>query len=435
MGNNDNHSHHEYVVQLRKAVFGAAIGNMIEWFDYASYGYLATIIAVVFFAPGDKTAALLGAFAVFAVPFIIRPLGGIFWGHYGDKIGRRRTLIYTISIMSVATFCIGLLPSYAKVGVLAPVLLFLIRLLQGFAASGEYAGSASFIAEYAPNNKRGLLVSMVPASTAAGLMFAALITAILDYYLSPGALNSWGWRIPFLLALPLGIIGLTIRLRLEDTPVFKEMEEKTKQTNEDEKRGLAELGKYWKELIIAFGVVLLNAVGFYTILSYMPTYLMEQMHFSRLHGTLITLVTLFTYVFMLPLVGTLADHVGRKKVLMVTCVIFILATYPIFHLLAMGKFLAVLALFLLGACLAGNDGVLATFLTEMFPTSVRFTSFGLVFNTGNAIFGGTAPLMATYLIAKTGNEYAPAFYLIAAACVCLLALTQTHETANKELER
>ncbi|MFA7077323.1 MAG: MFS transporter, partial [Syntrophomonas sp.] len=174
-------SRHDRIAELRKAVFGAAIGNMIEWFDYASYGYLATIIAAVFFAPGDQTAALLGAFAVFAVSFIVRPIGGIFWGHYGDKLGRRRTLIFTITIMSVATFTIGLLPGYARVGVMAPILLLLIRMVQGFAASGEYAGSASFIAEYAPKEKRGLLVSMVPASTAAGLLFAALITSVLDY--------------------------------------------------------------------------------------------------------------------------------------------------------------------------------------------------------------------------------------------------------------
>jgi MHS family proline/betaine transporter-like MFS transporter len=415
---------------LFRAVFGAAIGNMIEWFDYASYGYLATIIAMVFFAPGDRTAALLGTFAVFAVSFIVRPIGGIFWGHYGDKIGRRRTLIYTITIMSIATFIIGLLPGYAKIGIWAPFILMLIRMVQGFAASGEYAGSASFISEYAPKGKRGLLVSMVPASTAGGLMFAALVTSILDYYLSPGAMQSWGWRIPFLLALPLGFGGLMIRLRLEDTPVFKEMEE----NEPDEDRGLKALKPYWGKLLIAFGIVLLNAVGFYTILSYMPTYLMEEVGFSRLHGTLITLVTLFTYVFILPLIGHLADLVGRKKVLMTTCIVFILFTYPIFHLLAQGGFWSVLALFLLGACLAGNDGVLATFLTEMFPTSIRFTSFGLTFNTGNALFGGTAPFVATFLIASTGNKFAPAFYLMAAAAICFVSLLQTTETAHKELQ-
>jgi MHS family proline/betaine transporter-like MFS transporter len=311
MINNDNRSE-QAESHLFKPVFGAAIGNMIEWFDYASYGYLATIIALVFFAPGDRTAALLGTFAVFAVSFIVRPIGGIFWGHYGDKIGRRRTLIYTITIMSLATFTIGLLPGYAKIGVWAPLALMLIRMVQGFAASGEYAGSASFISEYAPKGKRGLLVSMVPASTAAGLMFAALLTSILDYYLSPGAMQSWGWRIPFLIALPLGFGGLMIRLRLEDTPVFKELEEKDP---EDENRGLRALKPYWGKLLIAFGIVLLNAVGFYTILSYMPTYLMEEIGFSRLHGTLITLVTLFTYVLILPLIGHLADLVGRKRCL------------------------------------------------------------------------------------------------------------------------
>ncbi len=332
--------------------------------------------------------------------------------------------------MAIATFTIGLLPGYSVIGIWAPLLLMMIRMVQGFAASGEYAGSASFISEYAPKGKRGLLVSMVPASTAAGLMFAALVTSLLDYYLSSGALHSWGWRIPFLIALPLGYLGLFIRLRLEDTPVFKKLE---KAEPEEEKRGLRALKPYWKKILIAFGVVLLNAVGFYIILSYMPTYLMEEVGFSRLHGTLITLVTLFTYVFILPLIGHLADLVGRKRVLMTTCVFFVLFTYPVFLLLSQGGFWSILALFLLGAFLAGNDGVLATFLTEMFPTSVRFTSFGLAFNTGNALFGGTAPFVATYLIALTNNQFAPAFYLMAAATVCFISLIQTTETAHKDL--
>jgi MHS family proline/betaine transporter-like MFS transporter len=425
-----NSSKPDFSTGLKRAVFAAALGNAIEWFDYASYGYLAAIIATVFFAPGDRTAALLGAFAVFAVSFIVRPIGGLFWGHYGDKIGRRLTLIYTLTIMSLATFTIGLLPGYSVLGIWAPVLLMLVRMVQGFAASGEYAGSASFISEYAPKGQRGLLVSMVPASTAAGLMFAALLTSILDYYLSPGALHSWGWRVPFLLALPLGFGGLMIRLRLEDTPVFKEME---KAEPDDEERGIRALKPYWKKILVAFGIVMLNAVGFYIILTYMPTYLMEEVGFSRLHGTLITLVTLFTYVFILPIIGHLADRVGRKKVLITTCIVFVLFTYPIFLLLSQGGFWSILALFLLGASLAGNDGVLATFLTEMFPTSVRFTSFGLTFNTGNALFGGTAPFIATYLIALTGNKFAPAFYLMVAATICFISLIQTTETAHKEL--
>jgi len=415
---------------VKKAVVGAAIGNLIEWFDYASYGYLAVVIAAVFFAPGNETAALLAAFGVFSVSFIVRPIGGLIWGHFGDKIGRKRVLVMTISIMSLSTFAIGLLPSYAAIGLLAPLLLLVCRLVQGFSASGEYAGAASFIAEYAPDKKRGLLVSMVPASTAAGLMLAVIVVSLLEFNLTQEALYSWGWRIPFLLSGPLGIIGLLVRLKLEDTPIFTEMERTKTAPKQSMFKGVVQNRR---QIIIAFGIICLNAVGFYTILSYMPTYLTKELGFSITTGILITLVSLGTYVLVLPIVGMMADRVGRKPVLIAASLMFIVFTYPAFLLLSMGGAYAVLALVMLGFVLAGNDGVLATFLTEMFPTSIRFSAFALSFNTGNAIFGGTAPLVATFLIAVTGNTFAPAYYLMGAAVVAFIFLLMTKETANQPL--
>jgi MHS family proline/betaine transporter-like MFS transporter len=419
--------------EVRRAVFGAAIGNLIEWFDYASYGYLAAVIAAVFFAPGDETAALLATFAVFAVSFVVRPIGGLVWGHYGDKIGRQRVLALTIIIMSVGTFAIGLIPPYASIGLAAPLLLLLCRLVQGFSASGEYAGASSFIAEYAPPNRRGLLVSMVPASTAAGLVLGATIAVLLQTSLSEAALQSWGWRVPFLVAGPLGVVGLYIRLRLEDTPLFRELEREHHVAQAPVLTGLRE---NWKQILIAFGVICLNAVGFYMILSYMPTYLSQELGFDSVTATLTTIVSVATYVVFLPLVGTLADRVGRKPVLFGACVLFVLLTLPSFELLSLGGVVfAVLAQIVLGAILAGNDGVLATFLTEMFPTTVRYSSFALSFNLGNAIFGGTAPFVATFLISLTGNNFAPGFYLMAAAVVAFLALLFTKETAKRDLQQ
>ncbi|MGB4505102.1 MAG: MFS transporter, partial [Syntrophaceticus sp.] len=348
---------------VRRAALAASLGTAIEWFDYASYGYLAVIIASVFFPPGDQTAALLSTFAVFAISFIVRPIGGVVWGHYGDKLGRKLTLMLEVTIMSLSTFCIGLIPSYAKIGIWAPTLLLICRVVQGFSASGEYAGAASFLAEFAPSNKRGLLVSLVPASTAFGLMSGALIVAILEFNLTEAALYSWGWRIPFLLALPLGLIVLYMRTKLEDTPVFIEMQEKAKASKQDDESSIeagsfAGVMKHKKNVLRAFGIVLLNAVGFYTLLSYMPTYLIEEVGYSKIQGTLITLVTLITYTIMLPIVGSIADRVGRKPVLMTACVLFLIFAYPTFHLLSKGLAFSILALILLGAMLAGNDGVL-----------------------------------------------------------------------------
>lgn len=418
---------------VKRAVFGAAFGNMVEWFDYASYGYLAATIAAVFFAPGNETAALLGAYAVFAISFVVRPIGGLVWGHYGDKVGRQRVLALTIIVMSLATFAIGFLPGHATIGIAAPLLLLLCRLVQGFSASGEYAGASSFIAEYAPANRRGLLVSMVPASTAAGLVLGATLASLLEYNLSQDALYSWGWRIPFLIAGPLGVIGLYIRLKLEDTPAFRALEREHEVAQAPVLRTIRD---NWRRILVAFGVICLNAVGFYMILSYMPTYLSEELGFDPVTAILTTIVSVSVYVLFLPFVGALADRVGRKPVMLGASVLFVLLTLPSFELLSLGGVTyAILAQVLLGAILAGNDGVLATFLTEMFPTTVRYTSFALSFNLGNAIFGGTAPFVATWLISLTSNNFAPGFYLMGAAVVAFVALLFTTETANRALQQ
>lgn len=414
--------------EIKRVVFGAGMGNLIEWFDYASYGYLATIIAAVFFAPGNERAALLGTFGVFAISFIARPIGGIVWGHYGDKLGRKRILVLTIILMSLGTFLIGLIPSYATIGMAAPLLLLLCRLLQGFSASGEYAGASLFIAEHAPKSRRGLLVSVVPASTAAGLLLGALTAAGLEFSLTEDALHSWGWRIPFLVSGPLGLIALYLRMKLEDTPAFQELDHEKPQDPV-----FMSIRQNWVKILVAFGVICLNAVGFYTILSYMPTYLSNELGFDSVKSILSTIASLGTYVIFLPIVGALADRVGRKPVLIGASILFILFSYPAFMLLSLGGVYAVLAQIFLGAILAGNDGVLATFLSEMFPTSVRFTCFGLSFNLGNAIFGGTAPFIATFLILQTNNNFAPAFYLMAAALIAFIALLKTKETANNSL--
>ncbi|MCM3653819.1 MFS transporter [Metabacillus litoralis] len=416
---------------MKQILGGSAFGNMIEWFDYASYGYLATIIAAVFFAPGDKTAALLSTFAVFALSFLVRPIGGLVWGHYGDRIGRKKVLILTMCMMSFSTFLIGLIPSYSSIGILAPILLLVCRIIQGFSASGEYAGASLMIAEHAPKHKRGLFVSMVPASTAAGMLLGAIVASVLEFTLTEPALHSWGWRIPFLLSLPLGLIGLYIRLKMEDSPVFTQMVEEKSSTKQI---GTMEgIRQNKKKILIAFGVICLNAIGFYIILSYMPTYLTTVLKFDSLQSTLTTIFSLLAYVIMLPLVGIITDKIGRKPVLITACVLFILLTYPIFSLMSLGGVFTITSMILLGAILACNDGVLATFLSEMFPTEVRYSGFALSFNTGNAIFGGTAPYVATFLIASTSNNFAPAFYLIAAAVIALLALMKTVETSNVSL--
>jgi MFS transporter, MHS family, proline/betaine transporter len=415
----------------RRVVAASFVGNFVEWFDYAVYGYLAATIATVFFPTSDRTTGLLLTFAVFAISFFVRPLGGLVWGSLGDRVGRRTALSYSILVMSAATFCIALLPTYAAVGLLSPVLLLVVRVVQGFSASGEYAGASSFLVEYAPRGRRGVYAAVVPASTAAGLLFGSLIAAGLTGLLSDPQMHSFGWRLPFLLAAPMGLVGRYIRYRLEDTPAFLALE----QDDEVARTPALEMFRvHRKALLLALGAALLNAVAFYVLLSYMPTYLSEELGFGETESFLATTVSLATYIGFIFLTGLASDRLGRRTMLLGASVLFIVFTVPAFALLDRAGFLVVVLLqVVLGAMLTLNDGTLPSFLAEIFPTKVRYSGFAVSFNVANAVFGGTAPFVATLLISSTGSHIAPAWYLVAAAAVSGLAVLMSPETSRDPL--
>ena len=416
---------------LRRAAFASFIGTFVEWFDYAVYGFLATVIAVVFFPATDTRSALMATYGVFALSFIVRPIGGVIWGHFGDKFGRKSTLTLSIFIMSSATFVIAFLPSYQTAGLAAPVLLLLTRLVQGFAASGEYAGAASFLAEHAPDRRRGIYTCLVPAGEAAGLLAASLFVALLHALLTTEQLQEWGWRLPFLLALPFGYVGVFIRRRLEETRHFKSLEAAH---HVPPAPVLELLGKHRRQVLIAFGGTLLNAVGFYLVLSYMPTYLATELGISETAAFLGSTIALTVYLTSIFVMGALSDRLGRKAVLIACSLLFAALTVPLFIVLSsvtftgLGStgFLAILGIWsLFGALLAMNGGTLPTLLCELFPTRVRYSGFALSFNAANALFGGTAPLIATWLIGASGSKLAPAWFLVAAALVTLVAIAMT----------
>jgi MHS family proline/betaine transporter-like MFS transporter len=421
---------------LRRAATASFMGNFVEWFDYAAYGYLATVIAAIFFPQSDKATGLLATFAVFALSFIVRPLGGLVWGHLGDRYGRRSALSWSILIMSVSTFCIGILPTTEHIGLWAPALLLLIRLVQGFSASGEYAGASAFLAEYAPRGKRGLYTSIVPASTAAGLLFGAVFVAALHALMSVEALNDWGWRLPFLLAAPFGLVGRYIRVNLQDTPKFLEMEQRLEAKECATPAPVRELlTRHRRSVAIGIGVTCLNAIAFYLLLSYMPTYLSTEMGMSERDSFVASSVSLATYIGLIFLMGRLSDRFGRKTMLVLASVMFLVLTVPLFGLLGNQTLVMILLIQIaFGAILAMNDGTLPCFLAELFPTRVRFSGFAFSFNTANALFGGTAPFIATWLIQVTGNKAAPAWYLLGAAAVALVAIIASRETAHHALQ-
>ena len=423
---------------LKRVVGSSFLGNFIEWFDYASYSYLATVIALVFFPGEDRTVAVMSTFGVFALSFLVRPIGALFWGNMGDKKGRKWALSISILLMSGATFLIGCLPTYAMIGVGAPLLLLLLRMVQSFSAAGEYAGAATFIAEYAPTNHRGFYCSMVPASTAAGLLVGSLFaTAMFNIWGADSQfVTEWGWRIPFWLAGPLGYITHYIREHLEDSPVYEQMQNdlKAKGLKGEDKPMRTLIRKHFRRLVISFGACVLNAVGFYAVLTYLPNYLETTLNYDPASASIITNIVLVVYIGFIFLSGRISDRLGRKKMLIAACVGFIVLTIPAFMLLSTMNFAIILVVELVMCLLLTiNDGTLSSYLNETFPTDVRYSGFALSFNLANAIFGGSASYISFWLISMTGNNIAPAFYMVFIAVIALVAMVLSHEHTGQDL--
>ncbi len=415
----------------KKAVTAGAIGNFVEWYDYSVYGFFATVIASQFFPSDDPVASLLATFAVFAVAFFMRPVGAFVFGHYGDTIGRRNTLAAAIILMGVATLMIGLLPSYAQIGVLAPILLVVARLLQGFSAGGEWSGSAAFMVEYAPENKRGLYGSWQQFSIVTGLLVGSGMGALLGAILSDNALNAWGWRIPFILGMVVALVGLYLRMRVEDTPAFRIIEEKNEVTEAPVKESFT---AHRGESITAIGFTVAWTVSYYILLTYMPTYVSQTLGLPLTQALLSNAIGLVVLMTLIPFTAALSDRIGRKPLLITFSILIALLTYPLF-LLASTKvlFFIVIAQVLFGLIISLFSGPGPAALVEMFPTNVRYSALGVSYNLAVAAFGGTAPFIATYLISRTGSNLAPTFYLIVAAVITLFFVSRMKETSREPL--
>jgi MHS family proline/betaine transporter-like MFS transporter len=422
---------HAEAATAKKAVTAGAIGNFVEWYDYSVYGFFATVIASQFFPSEDRVASLLATFAVFAVAFFMRPVGAFVFGHYGDTIGRRNTLAAAVIMMGIATLMIGVLPSYAQIGVLAPILLVVARLLQGFSAGGEWSGSAAFMVEYAPENKRGLYGSWQQVSIVAGLLVGSGMGGLLGTVLSEDALNAWGWRIPFILGMVVALVGLYLRLRVEDTPAFRIIEEKEEITEAPVKESFT---AHWRESLTAIGFTVAWTVAYYILLTYMPTYVSETLGIPLTQALLSNAIGLVVLMALIPFTAALSDRIGRKPLLIAFSALIALLTYPLF-LLASTQVLAfiVLAQVLFGVIISLFSGPGPAALVEMFPTNVRYSALGVSYNIAVAAFGGTAPFIATYLISRTGSNFSPGFYLIAAAVVTLIVVSTMKETYREPL--
>ncbi|TDN49482.1 MFS transporter [Scandinavium goeteborgense] len=419
--------------KLRKVLLATGVGHFVEWFDFGLYGTLAAIIGMQFFHADSPGVALLSSFAVFGAGFIMRPLGGLYFGSLGDRVGRQKVLATVILLTSGATFVMGLLPTFHQIGVTATVLLVMTRLVQGFAAGGESSGATTYLAEYAPNDRRGYFTCWIDNFGFMAFVAGSGLVFILTASLGETAMNDWGWRIPFLVAGPLGWVGLYLRQHLEDSPEFKAVV----QSGKTESKPLrAAVMKAWGALLFCVGFVVLKAVGHWTLQTFMPGYLSTELHFSKLNAYAITTIGLFGIAVLVPFMGWLSDKYGRKPLMLAGCAGFILFSYPAMMVMAQGNMLsAVLAMLLLGAFIAAFDGACSAAMAELFPTSVRYGGLSIAYNFAVAFFGGITPWFSVWLIGATGDRFSPAYYVMGAALITFLTVLKAKETAGKPLKR
>ncbi|MBM9618152.1 MFS transporter [Streptomyces zhihengii] len=406
-------------VRSRRALVAGSVGNFVEWYEFGVYGYFATVIAANFFTPegGGDAEALVKTYASFALAFFFRPVGAALFGRLGDRIGRRPTLILVVSVMTLATTAIGLLPTYATAGALAPWLLTLLRIVQGLSAGGEFGGAVALMTEFAPPGRRGLYGSWQSFTVALGLLGGAGVAALLATVLTEAALNDWGWRVPFLLTLPLGAVALWLRLRLEETPGF------TRAAARAEPAPPA--GELVRAILLGAGRIMGWAAAGYTFLVVLPSYLQSALNASFRQALIATVLANLGFAASIVPAGALSDRVGRRAVMVTGAVLVVVVSLPLIDVLqdpGAPAALKGLAVFGAGAVVGLLAGPGPAMLAEMFPTRVRYTGLGLAYALSNAVFSGCAGLIVTELVERTGDVDVPAYYAAATCAVSVLAL-------------
>jgi MHS family proline/betaine transporter-like MFS transporter len=413
----------------RRAILSCAIGNFFELFDFTIYGYFAVAIARAFYPSGS----MFSTFATFGAAFLMRPVGAIVLGAYGDRMGRRAALVVTIGLMAAATGFTGLIPSYQSIGVWAPIALVVCRLLQGFSTGGEWGGAAAFLVEYAPPGKRGLVGSMQQFSTQIGSVSGSLSAALLAYFLTQDDFYAWGWRIPFVVGFALGPIGYYLRRKVAETPAFERVVERR---TVERSPLVAAISEYGTRMLQAFGLSIIGCMGNFIFVIYLVNYAINTMKLPPGSALSCAVVSGLIVVTLTPLVGHLSDRVGRRPMILACAVLNLVFDYPLF-LLAVngGSFGSLLTALAISAVFQSlYTGVIPSILAEMFPTRVRYTGLSVSYGFAVVLFGGFAPLVSTWLVAVTGNPLAPAFYIMAGGAVSAAAILTMREHLNAPLD-
>ncbi|WP_209326406.1 MFS transporter [Brevibacterium renqingii] len=403
-----------------KIVAAAAAGNFVEWYDFAIYGYFSPILARVFFPESEGLVGLLATLGVFGAAFVLRPIGAFVFGHFGDRLGRRWVLSLVILTMAGATALMGLLPAYDTIGVWAPILLTLLRLIQGFSAGGEFGGAASLLFEHANKKNRGLMGSAQPASIVAALAVSAGLGAGLTAAMSEEFLNEIGWRIPFLIALPLGIVGWYIRRHIDETPAFVEMQEDGTVAKNPVKETFR---ANWRMIIAGTAAIISWTAGGYVTLQFLPTFFNGVLERPIAHGLTASLIGLSIYAGFIILGGWLADRIDRWKVMLIGAIALAVTAVPCYLMLINGSIFAIgVALVLFAASLGLVAGPTPAMLAELTPENVRATYLGIVYAIANAAFGGFAPYIVVALIDSTGLLISPALYLVVLEVIAIAGI-------------
>lgn len=408
--------------KLGQATFAVAIGNFMEWYDFAIYGFFAVIIGQLFFANSTPTVAVLSSLAVFAVGFFMRPLGGLILGPIGDKYGRRMALSVSVLAMGVSTTMVGFLPTYAQIGVFAPLLLVLMRCLQGLSAGGEWTGSATFLIEGAPVRRRALYGSVISATAALATVVGSGFALWLNTIMTRDEIMAFGWRIPFWFAAPLALAGLYMRIKLNDTPVFEQLKAK----NEVVKSPLRHHTRHnTKPILLTIAFAAVQGLGYYYLATYVVNYLQVTLKLERANALLLSGIGLAFYMILCPLAGLLSDQFGRRKLNIIGTIGYITLPIPVFLMMSTGNTaLIVLGLMLLGLTQSLVSVTTVVMLVELFPASSRASSSAIGFNIALAFIAGPGPYIAAALVVATGSPIAPAFYMVAIAVVALIVLVK-----------
>jgi len=408
---------------IGKIIFASGLGTMIEWYDFYIFGSLSVVMSELMFPAGDPAWNLIKYWALFAAGFIVRPFGAIVFGRIGDLMGRKYAFLVTLTIMGLSTFVIGLLPTYATIGVLAPVILLLLRLLQGLALGGEYGGAAVYVAEHVPDNKRGYYTSFIQITATLGLFVSLGVILVVKHYMSNAAFSSWGWRLPFLLSIVLVGMSLYIRLRLKESPLFTSIKAQGKSSLAPLKESFGNWANFKIVLLVLFGATAGQGIVWYTGQFYALTFLQSTLKVDLVKSSIIVAVAIALGMPFFVVFGALSDKIGRLKIMMAGNLIAALSYIPIYHAMKnnMGDpknpNMAILIglVFIQVIFVTMVYGPIAAFLIESFPARIRYTSFSLPYHIGNGWFGGTLPLIAGLMVVKTGNIFSPLYYVIAVA--------------------